>query len=70
MYDQARCHDEAANHQLTMAAAFSTIQIVSTGEFSNLVQNVMQICCSTSSVILNTKATQYTWSLDSVYCLR
>ena len=67
MYDQARCHDEAANHQLTMAAAFSTIQIVSTGEFSNLVQNVMQSCCSTSSVILNAMATQYTCSFNGVY---
>ena len=43
------------------------IQIVSMEECSSLVQNLMQICCSTCSVILNVMATWYTCSLDSVY---
>ena len=36
------------------------IQIVSAEECSNLTQNLMQIHCSTCSVILNTLTTQYT----------
>ena len=30
-------------------------------------ENLMQICCSTCSVILNAMATQYTCSLNSIY---
>ena len=48
--------------------AFWIIGIVSTEEFSSLMQNLMQIHCSTCSVILNVTATQYTCSLNSVYC--
>ena len=48
--------------------AFRIIQIVSTEEGSSLTQNLMQIPCSTSSVIFNEMATQYTCSLNSVYC--
>ena len=47
--------------------AFWIIWIVCTGEWSSLMQNLMQICCSTCSVILNAIATQYTCSLNSVY---
>ena len=36
-------------------------------ECSNLTQNLMQICCSTHSVILNVMATQYTCSHNSIY---
>ena len=56
MYVQAHC-DEAANHQLPIAAACLIIQIVSVEECSSLMQNLMQICCSTCSVILNGTAT-------------
>ena len=34
---------------------------------SSLTQNLMQICCSTRSVILNATTTQYTCSLTRVY---
>ena len=54
------CHDEAANQQLPTAAAFWIIRIVSAEECSSLMQNLMQIRCSTCSVILNVMATQYT----------
>ena len=64
---QARCCDEAANHQLPMAAAFWIIQIVSAEECSSLRQNYMQILCCTCSVILNVTATQYSCSLNSIY---
>ena len=36
-------------------------------EYSSLRQNLMQIRCSSSSVILNVTATQYTCSLNGVY---
>ena len=56
-------------HNFTCAAftasslrAFSIIQIVSTEECSSLMQNLMQIHCSTHSVILNAVTTQYTCS--------
>ena len=29
MHERARCHDEAANHQMSIAAAFGVIQITS-----------------------------------------
>ena len=61
------CHDEAANHQLPIAAAFQIILIVSTEECSSLIQNSMQIYCSTCSAILNVPATQYTYLLNGVY---
>ena len=54
--------DEAASHQLPIAVGFWIIQVVSTGEFSSLMQNLIQICCCTHSVILNVMATQYTFS--------
>ena len=47
--------------------AFWIIWIVSFEECSSLTQNVMQICCSTHSVILNAMATQYTCLFKSVY---
>ena len=67
MHEQECGHDEAVNHQLPVAAAFCIIQIVSAEECSNLMQNLMQIPCSTLSVILNVMATQSTWSLNRVY---
>ena len=42
------------------AVAFCIIQIVSREECSSLTQNLIQICCSTCSVILNVMASQYT----------
>ena len=68
MVHEQACCDKAANDQLPIAAGFWTIQIVSMEECSSLTQNLMQIHCSTCSVILNVMATQYTCSLNSVYC--
>ena len=51
MHERAHCHDEAANHQLPIAAAFWIIWIVPVEECSSLTQNLMQISCSTCSVI-------------------
>ena len=62
MHAQAHCHDKATNHQLPIAAAFRISQIVSVEEFSSLTQNLMQIHCSTCSVIVNVMATQYTFT--------
>ena len=63
MCERPRCHDEAASHQLPIAVAFWIIWIVSVEECSSLTQNLMHICCSTHSVILNVMATQYTCCL-------
>ena len=68
MHKQAHCCDEAANHRLPIAVAFWIIQMVSMEECSSLTQNLMQIHCSTHSVILNVMATQYTCSL-TLRCL-
>ena len=65
MHKWAHCRDKTANHQLPIAAAFWIIRIVFTEECSSLMQNLMQIHCSTCSVILNATATQYTCSLNS-----
>ena len=67
MHEQACCCDEAANHQLPIAAAFWIIWIVSAEECSSLTPNLMQIHCSTCSVILIEMTTQYTCSLYSLY---
>ena len=67
MHEQVHCRDAAANHQLPIAAAFWIIQVLSTGECWSLMQNWMQIRCSTHLVILNATATQYTCSLSGVY---
>ena len=47
MHEWARFHDEAANHWLPIAVGFWIIQIVSMEKCSSLMQNMMQICCST-----------------------
>ena len=49
LHEQVCCHDEAANHRLPVAAALWIIQIVSEEECSSLMQNMMQIRCSTQS---------------------
>ena len=49
MHEWAHCHDEAANHQLPITAAFWIIWIVSVEECSSLVQNSMEIYCFTCS---------------------
>ena len=59
MHERAYCRDEAASHHLPIAAAFWIIQIVSTEEYSSLMQNLMQIRFSTRSVILCVIAVQY-----------
>ena len=61
-HEQVPCHDEAANHQLCITGTFWIIPVVSLEECSCLMQNLMQIHCSTHSVILNVMATQYTCS--------
>ena len=68
LHEQAHCCDEAANHQLAIAAAYWIIQIVSAEECSSLMQNLMQIHCSTLSVILNSISRQYTCLLNGIYC--
>ena len=60
--------DEAANHQLPTAAVFWIIPVVSTEKCSSLPQNWTQIHYSAHSVILNVTATQYTCSLNGIYC--
>ena len=67
MHEWAPCHDEAASHQFLIAEAFWIIGTVSMEECLNLMQNAMQIHCSTRSVILNAMATQYTCSFNSLY---
>ena len=67
MHEQVHCCDESANQQLPRAVALWIIWIVSMEECSSLTQNLMQIHCSTHSVILNEMATQYTCSLNGVY---
>ena len=67
MCKEACCCDESANHQLLRVAAFWIIQILPVEECSSLMQNLMQIRCSTCSVILNVMATQYTCSLSGFY---
>ena len=47
MHEWVCCCEEAANHQLPIAAAFWIIWIVSTEECSVLTQNWRQIHCST-----------------------
>ena len=66
-HKQVHCHDEAANHQLPIAAALWIIWIVSVEKCSSLMWNLMQIHCSTPSVIFNMMATQYTCSFNGVY---
>ena len=65
MHEQVHCCNEAANHQLPIAVAFWIIPVVSMREWSSLTQNLMQICCSTHSVIAI--VTRYRCSLDGVY---
>ena len=67
-HEQVHCCDEAANHQLPIAVAFWITKRVSVAECSSLTQNLMQIHCSTHSVILNVMTTQYTCSLNVIYC--
>ena len=68
MCEQVNYHDEAVNHQLPMAVAFWIIWIVSMGECSSLMLNLMQIRCSTCSAILNAKATHVTqWHLLPIF---
>ena len=42
IHERARCRDEAANHQLPMAAAFWIICTVSSEDCSSLMQSLMQ----------------------------
>ena len=67
MHEQGLCPGQAANHQLPIAVAFWIIQIVSTEECLSLTQNLMQIPCCTSSVILNKMVPQYKCSPIGIY---
>ena len=49
MHEQAHCRDEAAHRQSPIAAAFWISWIVFMEECSSLMQNLMQIRCSTNS---------------------
>ena len=68
MHEWAQHCNEAANHQLPIATAFWLIWMVSMEECSNITQNLIQISCCTCSVILNVTTTQYTRTLNGVYC--
>ena len=68
VHEQVHFCDEVAHHQLPIDAAFWIIWTVSVEECSTLKQNLIQMFCSTCSVILNMMATQYTCSLNGVYC--
>ena len=67
MHEQVHCCGEAASHQLPHSCGLLNHPNISTEECSSLTQNLMQIHCSTHSVILNLAATQYTCSLNGVY---
>ena len=67
MHEWEHCCDGAADHQLPITVAFWITWIVSAEECSSLTQNLMQIYCSTHSVIVNVTATQYICSLNGVY---
>ena len=65
---KASCHTFICTVFITSSPkAFWIIQIVSTEEYSRIMQNLMQIHSYTSSVILNAMAIQYTCSLNGVY---
>ena len=68
IHELARCHDKVAHHQLPTVVAFWIIWLVSVEKCSSLRWNLMQTSCSTCSVILNVTATQYTCSLNGIYC--
>ena len=61
------CHIICIAFIASSTKAFWIIQIVSMEEGSSLMQNLLQIHCSTYLVILNAMATQYTCSLSGVY---
>ena len=60
------CHTFICTALALSPKAFWIIRTVSTEECSSLIQNLMQIHCSTCSVILNAMDTQYTCSLNGV----
>ena len=53
--------------QSPLAHSCSLLNQLNSEEFSSLGQNLMQMCCSSHSVILNVMVTQYTCSLKCVY---
>ena len=61
------CHSYLHCTLAISSKAFWIIWIVSMEECSSLMQNLIQIHCSTHSVILNVMATQYTCPLNGVY---
>ena len=62
------CHTFICTELIALSLkACRIIWIVSVEKCSSLMQNLMQIHCSTCSVILNVMATQYTCSLSSLY---
>ena len=67
IHERTWCRDETDNHKLPVAAGFWITEMVSKEECWSLTQNLMQIRCSTCSVILNVTTTQYTCSLSGVY---
>ena len=67
MWEQVHCCDEAANHQLPIAAAFWITGIVFVEEYSSLMQK-SDADLLLYSVTLNATATQYTCSRSGVYC--
>ena len=67
MHEWVCCHDEAANHQLPIAAAFWIIQIVSAEECSSL----SKIWCRLVALFAQSFWMQWpysTFSVNKVYC--
>ena len=67
MHEWAHCHDKAANEQLPIAVAFWIVPMISMEECSSLMQHLIQISCSSRSVILNVVATKYFSWLSGIY---
>ena len=68
MHERAHCHDEAANHQWPIALQSLNHLNSFCGGMFKLNAKFEQMHCSTHSVILNAMATQYTCSLNGVFC--
>ena len=56
------------SYQSPVAHSCGLLNHPNSEECSSLMKNLMQIHCSTHSVILNVMATQYTCSFNSIYC--
>ena len=67
MYEQAHCHDNSCQLPVTHSCGLMSHPNSFCGGMFSLTQNLMQICCSVCSVILNVTATQcsFQWHLPT-----